>query len=400
MRRGNVETSKRPKVKTRYWGVVVGGTRAAWVVVMLFTLASGSARGEYEIKWYTVDGGGGKSQSSAGGTYVIRGTIGQPDAGTLSGDHYTVFGGGWDPGPRSPHPERGGPECQAGVRFCHDLGGGGSATPCTTDADCGGGEFCWDDCWDDWRGSNCIVYDHVTGAARCYIPRNRYLVIDPTVNLEPVAYQVNVSELDDQYDGSCLPITGWLSEPMCREADTGCPVDPQPAPTDPCQGGDRFGWVSYIVDGPATPRVWNEYPLFVGGCRMAPAGSFEIRASSNGTIVVDPPLGIATSHDPSGQAQHWGDVTSDPGVAIPWMPPDYATNFGDVSAVVATFEGSGGPALEWSDVEINHVVNLSDVSFVIKAFEGATYPDIADIMGGCPQETQRPLIGHEPCECP
>ena len=47
----------------------------------------------YEITWYTIDGGGG--MFSTGGSYSLGGTIGQPDAGTLSGGGYTLDGGFW-----------------------------------------------------------------------------------------------------------------------------------------------------------------------------------------------------------------------------------------------------------------------------------------------------------------
>ncbi len=50
------------------------------------------AQGGYELSWATVDGGGG---SSEGGVYALGGTIGQPDAGTLSGGSYTLAGGFW-----------------------------------------------------------------------------------------------------------------------------------------------------------------------------------------------------------------------------------------------------------------------------------------------------------------
>jgi hypothetical protein len=46
----------------------------------------------YSIDWYTVDGGGG---TSTGGVYSVSGTIGQPDAGHLSGGNYTLDGGFW-----------------------------------------------------------------------------------------------------------------------------------------------------------------------------------------------------------------------------------------------------------------------------------------------------------------
>ena len=38
--------------------------------------------GQYEISWYTIDGGGGQS---SGGTYVLTYTIGQPDVAYSAG---------------------------------------------------------------------------------------------------------------------------------------------------------------------------------------------------------------------------------------------------------------------------------------------------------------------------
>ncbi|MFM2294264.1 MAG: hypothetical protein RLZZ350_677 [Verrucomicrobiota bacterium] len=46
----------------------------------------------YSLNWSTVDGGGG---TSAGGAFSVTGTIGQPDAGKLSGGSFTVDGGFW-----------------------------------------------------------------------------------------------------------------------------------------------------------------------------------------------------------------------------------------------------------------------------------------------------------------
>lgn len=46
----------------------------------------------YSIDWYTIDGGGG---TSTGGVYSVSGTIGQPDAGHMSGGNYTIDGGFW-----------------------------------------------------------------------------------------------------------------------------------------------------------------------------------------------------------------------------------------------------------------------------------------------------------------
>src|ERR1035441_1442926 len=47
---------------------------------------------QYNVDWYTIDGGGG---TSSNGQYVVSGTIGQPDAGTMNGGNYSVTGGFW-----------------------------------------------------------------------------------------------------------------------------------------------------------------------------------------------------------------------------------------------------------------------------------------------------------------
>jgi hypothetical protein len=46
----------------------------------------------YSIDWYKIAGGGG---TSSNGTYVVSGTIGQADAGSMSGGNYSLTGGFW-----------------------------------------------------------------------------------------------------------------------------------------------------------------------------------------------------------------------------------------------------------------------------------------------------------------
>jgi len=46
----------------------------------------------YSIDWHTIDGGGG---SSTGAVYSVSGTIGQADAGKMSGITYSIEGGFW-----------------------------------------------------------------------------------------------------------------------------------------------------------------------------------------------------------------------------------------------------------------------------------------------------------------
>jgi hypothetical protein len=52
--------------------------------------------GQYDLRWHTIDGGGGRS---ACGQFVLTGTIGQPDAGSISGGQYKLLGGFWPGGP-------------------------------------------------------------------------------------------------------------------------------------------------------------------------------------------------------------------------------------------------------------------------------------------------------------
>ena len=58
---------------------------------MLVCTLQGPAQ-SFSIDWHTIAGGGG---TSAGGSYSVSGTIGQPDAGAMSGGVYSLTGGFW-----------------------------------------------------------------------------------------------------------------------------------------------------------------------------------------------------------------------------------------------------------------------------------------------------------------
>jgi hypothetical protein len=57
-------------------------------------VALAQSGGVFELRSATVDGGGG---SSAGGAFILSGTAGQADAGTLSGGDFTIHAGFWQP---------------------------------------------------------------------------------------------------------------------------------------------------------------------------------------------------------------------------------------------------------------------------------------------------------------
>ncbi len=64
-----------------------------WPLVALLIFAADRSQAQgYGINWFTIDGGG---SASAGGTFSLSGTIGQPDAGAMAGGNYSITGGFW-----------------------------------------------------------------------------------------------------------------------------------------------------------------------------------------------------------------------------------------------------------------------------------------------------------------
>jgi len=59
---------------------------------MLVALAV-SAPADFVLDWHTIDAGG--SMRTAGGDFELSGTIGQPDAGGMTGGDYALAGGFW-----------------------------------------------------------------------------------------------------------------------------------------------------------------------------------------------------------------------------------------------------------------------------------------------------------------
>jgi hypothetical protein len=66
--------------------------RAYFLFLGLCILTAPAFAQNYTIDWYTIDGGGG---TSTGGVYSVTGTIGQADAGHMSGGNFTIDGGFW-----------------------------------------------------------------------------------------------------------------------------------------------------------------------------------------------------------------------------------------------------------------------------------------------------------------
>jgi hypothetical protein len=62
------------------------------LLLSAFSFQLSASAQSYSLDWSTIDGGGG---ASTGGTFQVTGTLGQPDAGTMSGGNYTLQGGFW-----------------------------------------------------------------------------------------------------------------------------------------------------------------------------------------------------------------------------------------------------------------------------------------------------------------
>lgn len=63
------------------------------VLLLLVSVARAQSGNDYDLSWWTVDGGGGALV--AAGSYSLAGSIGQPDAATWLGDGYVLTGGFW-----------------------------------------------------------------------------------------------------------------------------------------------------------------------------------------------------------------------------------------------------------------------------------------------------------------
>jgi hypothetical protein len=61
-------------------------------LILFIPISSLSQNQNYDVTWWTIDNGGG---TSTGGNYILSGTLGQPDAGVLSGGTYSLIGGFW-----------------------------------------------------------------------------------------------------------------------------------------------------------------------------------------------------------------------------------------------------------------------------------------------------------------
>ena len=79
-------------------GAQAGASPGTWTLLPSALLpsaplgTSGTGSASYDLSWFTVDGG---AAFNTNGGYTLGGTLGQPDAGVMSGGGYTLAGGFW-----------------------------------------------------------------------------------------------------------------------------------------------------------------------------------------------------------------------------------------------------------------------------------------------------------------
>ena len=66
--------------------------KLAFVIYLAAIIAAAAHGQSFSVNWFTIDGGGG---ASTGGVFSVSDTIGQPDAGRMSGGSFTADGGFW-----------------------------------------------------------------------------------------------------------------------------------------------------------------------------------------------------------------------------------------------------------------------------------------------------------------
>lgn len=65
---------------------------AALVALLATTAVALAQSSGFDLSWFTVDGGGGASQA---GGYALDGTLGQAEAGAMTGGPFRLDGGYW-----------------------------------------------------------------------------------------------------------------------------------------------------------------------------------------------------------------------------------------------------------------------------------------------------------------
>jgi len=290
------------------------------------TLHASLAAADYEAKWHTIDGGG--VMKANGGVYEVSSTIGQHDAGKLTGGVYTVSGGFWVMGPAPP--------------------------PTKPDGE--------------------AVYD-----------KNRYISMVPGNPGLQTALRVTLTSLPSEfsiYEGTQV----WVGEPVeiCENSGQSTPPPEGCGPAWVPGGPALTMWSANLQATQYCQDFGSVGLLHVTDCEIVPGAIYTVQAidctcdPGNEASYSDPLL-ISTSP--------WGNICG-PWDVDHWSPPDTSVDVTvDVTACLEKFKNAfGAPIKARADVDPNTVdwkVNIStDVTQILDAFKGQLYPFAGP--GTCP----------------
>jgi hypothetical protein len=298
------------------------------MALALMTLLAGSALaqtgGGYDLTWSTVDGGGVTFATGSG--YKVGGTIGQADAGKLSGGGYFVTGGFWWAAPTS---------CPASSTPMDD--------PLPAPVDTGHGT------------------------------KNRYVSFTAADVQRQQAIRVTFVDLPGEY-ADWIGTQMWVGEPAVYCENAGQDVPPEGG----CGASPGMEREFSAATLHCTPvyRDWNaDGAMHVFHEGLIPGGIYDVQVIDEACATT-----AESSYSPAlpVMMSGWGDVVENCAV-IPCLPPDGSVDVTtDVTAILDKFKNSlNALVTARADIEPqvpDQKINISDVTFALDAFRGRSYP--------------------------
>lgn len=356
------------------------------MTLLIVSVGTSALAQSYEVKWYTIDGGGEMFSVSASETYVLGGTIGQPDAGASTSETYALKGGFWPvalPGmAKRPMGED-----------CYEIDAPDYLNRCSSTPTCSSDNDCWEE-------SHCVPppADQPDGDGVCYAPKARYLSIARHEEQAPhTARRVRLNSGE---------VLGWIGEPRF--------VEPLQDPEGFWLAGDAN--TSGLVSSPVYAGVdfdgdWPEH-VHVIGCEIAHASLCDDGSHCRPNECPPPEtcehdwyhvqaiqIGENTAYEYKYSEvlelrtnTTWGDMVSTCQADV-CRPPNGLVGLDDIMAAIGYFQGTIGLApLTWLDIapsqgcsNPDQIVGLDDIMSSIAGFQGEAYPGLGPAdCDGCP----------------
>ncbi|MFQ5463335.1 MAG: hypothetical protein ACE5E5_12010, partial [Phycisphaerae bacterium] len=214
--------------------------------------------------------------------------------------------------------------------------------------------------------NNSVCLDH-----RCYVPKNRYVSLDPSDGnagrdtARRVAIDLNGN---DAFDAGVDEILGWMGMPIAVTV-----AGPEPSP----QWLSRIDNVPFYLDW-TTVGGGGGATVHLGDCHVSPGHTYLVQSIAQQSDIGDEAAYSGAAALPT--AALWGDVT---GSGNPAMPPDGVANLADAQSVVLGFQSQQTAPKVWLDLEgLGNpdnapdfgTINIADIQRAVQGFQAAAYP--------------------------